>query len=54
MGGKGGILLPEVAIEHNVKTPEDFLDMLCKKIGVQKGLWKKGKIKKFKTKKISE
>jgi AmmeMemoRadiSam system protein A len=54
MGGKGGILLPEVAIEHNVKTPEDFLDTLCKKIGVQKGLWKKGKIKKFKTKKISE
>jgi AmmeMemoRadiSam system protein A len=54
MGGKGGILLPEVAIEHNVKTPEDFLDMLCKKIGVQKGSWKKGKIKKFKTKKISE
>jgi AmmeMemoRadiSam system protein A len=54
MGGKGGVLLPEVAIEHNVKTPEDFLDMLCKKIGVQKGLWKKGKIKKFKTKKISE
>jgi AmmeMemoRadiSam system protein A len=54
MGGKGGILLPEVAIEHNVKTPEDFLDMLCKKIGVQKGSWKRGKIKKFKTKKISE
>jgi AmmeMemoRadiSam system protein A len=54
MGGKGGILLPEVAVEHNVKTPEDFLDMLCKKIGVQKGSWKKGKIKKFKTKKISE
>ncbi len=54
MGGKGGVLLPEVAIEHNVKTPGDFLDMLCKKIGVQKGLWKKGKIKKFKTKKISE
>jgi AmmeMemoRadiSam system protein A len=54
MGGKGGILLPEVAVEHNVKAPEDFLDMLCKKIGVQKGSWKKGKIKKFKTKKILE
>ncbi len=54
VGGKGGVLLPEVATEYNVKTPEEFLDMLCKKIGSQKGCWKKAKIKKFKTKKISE
>ncbi len=54
VGGKGGVLLPEVATEYNVKTPEEFLDMLCKKIGAQKGCWKKAKIKKFKTKKISE
>jgi AmmeMemoRadiSam system protein A len=54
VGGKGGVLLPEVATEYNLKTPEEFLDMLCKKIGAQKGCWKKAKIKKFKTKKISE
>jgi AmmeMemoRadiSam system protein A len=41
MGGKGGILLPEVAIEHNVKTPEDFLDMLCKKNWSSKGVMEK-------------
>lgn len=50
--GRGGVLLPEVAVEHGIRTHEEFLDLLCKKIGVQPGSWKNAKIKKFKTVKV--
>lgn len=52
--GKGGVLLPEVAIEFGVKTPEEFLSMVCKKINLPPECWKIGKIKKFRTDKIKE
>lgn len=54
MKGKGGVLLPDVAIEYGVSSPEEFLNLLCKKIGVHPGSWKNAKIKKFKVEKISE
>lgn len=54
MKGKGGVLLPDVAVEYGVSTPEEFLNLLCKKIGIQSGSWKNAKIKKFKVEKISE
>lgn len=53
MRGKGGILLPEVAAEHGVRTPQEFLDMLCRKIGVPPGSWKDAKIRVFRTRKYS-
>ncbi len=53
VGGKGGVLLPEVAVEHGVKTPQEFLEMLCRKIGIPNDSWKKAKIKKFRTEKIT-
>ena len=52
--GKGGVLLPEVAEEFRVKTPEGFLSMLCRKLKLEPDCWRKAKIKKFKTKKIKE
>ena len=52
--GKGGVLLPEVAEEFGVKTPEEFLSMLCRKIKLEPDCWRKAKIKKFKTTKIKE
>lgn len=52
--GKGGVLLPDVAHEFGIKTPEEFLNLLCKKINVPPGSWKNGKIKKFKVEKITE
>ncbi len=52
--GRGGVLLPEVAVEYGLKKPEEFLDMLCRKIGLSPGCWKNAKIKKFRTTKIIE
>ncbi|MCX7733195.1 MAG: AmmeMemoRadiSam system protein A [bacterium] len=52
--GRGGVLLPDVVAEFGLKTPEEFLDMLCNKIGVPAGSWRKGIIKKFSAEKIVE
>ncbi len=52
--GKGGVLLPDVATEFGVMSPEEFLDLLCKKIGLSPRCWKHAKIKKFTTEKITE
>lgn len=54
MKGKGGVLLPDVAVEYGLSTQEEFLDLLCKKIGVPPGSWRNAKIKKFKVEKIKD
>lgn len=38
-GGRRGLLLPQVPIEHNLNK-EEYLDALCQKAGLFSGYWK--------------
>lgn len=40
-GGASGVLLPQVAVEHNLDR-ESFLDHTCMKAGLPAGCWKEG------------
>lgn len=53
--GNSGLLLPQVAIEYNADVKE-FLEMCCKKAGLDKGEWRlKGvKVSKFQCEVYSE
>jgi len=42
-GGRRGLLLPQVPIEHNM-TREEFLAAICKKAGFHETLWKEKKL----------
>ncbi len=44
--GRSGLLLPQVAVEHNL-TPEEFLELTCLKAGLPKDCWKKEKTKVY-------
>jgi AmmeMemoRadiSam system protein A len=37
--GRSGLLLPQVAVEHNL-SPLEFLEALCEKAGLAKNSWK--------------
>jgi len=52
---KSGLLLPQVAVEHNFDA-EEFLNQVCIKAGLDKSAWKKKetKILKFQTETIKE
>jgi hypothetical protein len=45
--GYSGLLLPQVATEHNMNQ-EQFIDCLCNKAGLSKGTWKEKAFKLYK------
>jgi AmmeMemoRadiSam system protein A len=54
-GPRRGLLLPQVAVEHNF-TAEQFLDETCAKAGLQRGAWKDAgtQLERFTTDSFSE
>ncbi|GAB6065999.1 TIGR00296 family protein [Aquifex pyrophilus] len=45
-GGRSGLLLPQVAVEHGL-SPEEFLSLTCLKAGLPKDCWKKEEVKVY-------
>ena len=53
-GGRRGLLLPQVAVEHRME-PERFLDETCRKAGLPADAWRSGaRIQRFQAEVFSE
>jgi AmmeMemoRadiSam system protein A len=52
-GGKGGILLPQVAEEHGLDGPA-FLEAVCRKAGLPAGAWREASVDLFEAEVLEE